>query len=455
MQLTPPAQLQHTRRQRASVLIIVLWICIGLVSITLYFANSMTYELRAADNRVTGLTADQAIEGAARYVSFVLSNFATNGAVPNNTQFSCAGVNIGDARYWIIGRDPAATPSVTEPYFGLIDEGSKLNLNRAGTNTLSYLPNMNYDVAQAMVNWRNTNANPDLTYAQYGYSEKEAPFETVDELRLVDGVTLEVLLGEDLNRNGVLDANEKDQNGNGQLDPGLMEYLTVYSREPNFHLDGSSLTNVNTARQSQLLALFQNANVNNATALAGPVYRSITNKACTSLLDFYLRCQQNGMTSAQFATIYNDITITATNVNYVTGRVNINTACADVLTALFMGSGIAEQTAESAAQTMVTYRDQNPNYLDSIGWMADALGTGNQVVTTMAASDKLTTHSYQFTADIAAVGNYGRGYRRVKFIFDVSEGAPKIRYRQDLSRLGWALGTKVRENLNLVAQATK
>ncbi len=455
MQLTPPAQLPNTRRQRASVLIIVLWICIGLVSITLYFANAMTYELRAADNRVTGLTADQAIEGAARYVGFVLANFATNGAVPNNTQFSCAGVSIGDARYWIIGRDPAATPSVTEPYFGLIDEGSKLNLNRAGTNTLSYLPNMNYDVAQAIVNWRNTNANPDLTYAQYGYSEKEAPFETVDELRLVDGVTLDVLLGEDLNRNGVLDANEKDQNGNGQLDPGLLEYLTVYSREPNFHLDGSSLTNVNTARQSQLLALFQNANVNNATALAGPVYRSITNKACTSLLDFYLRCQQNGMTSAQFATIYNDITITATNVNYVTGRVNINTACADVLTALFMGSGIAEQTAESAAQTMVTYRDQNPNYLDSIAWMADALGTGNQVLTTMAASDKLTTHSYQFTADIAAVGNYGRGYRRVKFIFDVSEGAPKIRYRQDLSRLGWALGTKVRENLNLVAQATK
>ncbi len=462
MQLTPPAQLQHTRRQRASVLIIVLWICIGLVSITLYFANSMTYELRAADNRVTGLTADQAIEGAARYVSFVLSNFATNGAVPNNTQFSCAGVNIGDARYWIIGRDPAATPSVTEPYFGLIDEGSKLNLNRAGTNTLSYLPNMNYDVAQAMVNWRNTNANPDLTYAQYGYSEKEAPFETVDELRLVDGVTLEVLLGEDLNRNGVLDANEKDQNGNGQLDPGLMEYLTVYSREPNFHLDGSSLTNVNTARRAQLLSLFQNANVNNATALATAIDTythptpPATGQTFASLLGFYLFCQsRGGMTSAQFATINNDITITATNVNYVTGRVNINTACADVLTALFMGSGIAEQTAESAAQTMVTYRDQNPNYLDSIGWMADALGTGNQVVTTMAASDKLTTHSYQFTADIAAVGNYGRGYRRVKFIFDVSEGAPKIRYRQDLSRLGWALGTKVRENLNLVAQATK
>jgi hypothetical protein len=35
----------------------------------------------------------------------------------------------------------------------------------------------------------------------------------------------------------------------------------------------------------------------------------------------------------------------------------------------------------------------------------------------------------------------------VKFIFDVSDGTPKILYRQDLSRLGWALGEKAREDL--------
>ena len=55
-------------KKRASVLIIVLWLSIGLVTIALYFANSMNYELQAADNRVSGIAADQAIEGAARYV---------------------------------------------------------------------------------------------------------------------------------------------------------------------------------------------------------------------------------------------------------------------------------------------------------------------------------------------------------------------------------------------------
>ena len=33
----------------------------------------------------------------------------------------------------------------------------------------------------------------------------------------------------------------------------------------------------------------------------------------------------------------------------------------------------------------------------------------------------------------------------MKFIFDISDGTPKIIYRQDLSRLGWALGEKARE----------
>jgi hypothetical protein len=57
----------------------------------------------------------------------------------------------------------------------------------------------------------------------------------------------------------------------------------------------------------------------------------------------------------------------------------------------------------------------------------------------------ITSRSYQFTADIAAVGSYGRGYRRVKFIFDTIEGTPKIIYRQDLTHLGWALGPMARE----------
>jgi len=208
-----PENARHAKR--ASVLIIVLWIVIGLVGITLYFANSMTLELRAADNRVNGLAAGQAIEGAARYVGFALANYATNGAMPTNAQFICADVPVGDSHYWIIGRDNSGTASGTDPTFGLIDEGSKLNLNRANTNMLTYLPNMTPDLAGAILDWRSTNGSSDyaLNYATLGYDDKNAPFESVDELRLVYGMTIDLLVGDDANRNGVLDANETSSTG--------------------------------------------------------------------------------------------------------------------------------------------------------------------------------------------------------------------------------------------------
>jgi len=445
------------RCEHASVLIIVLWIAIGLVSIALYFANAMTFELRASDNRTSGLATDQAIEGAARYVSCVLANFSTNGAVPATNLYACAAVPIGDAQFWLIGRDPSGTPS-SEPYFGLIDEGSKLNLNTANTNTLSYLPNMTSDFAEAITDWRSTNSSGDyaLDYSQLGYQEKNAPFETVDELQLVYGATIDLLAGEDINRNGVLDANEKDLNGNGQVDPGLLEYVTVYTREPNFHSDGSSLTNVNTATETQLRTLFQNASIGNASSLANSIYNRThpqTGQGTTfpGILNFCLYCRSLGMSSDDFAKIYSDVT-TSTSA-YIRGRVNINTAKANVLIALLMGTGLDQSTASGMAQSLITYRQQNPNNLGSVAWLVDALGNTSTAVRALGQGDYVTTRSFQFTADIAAVGPFGRGYRRVKFIFDTSDGTPKIIYRQDLSRLGWALGEKVRETS--VAKATQ
>ncbi len=449
------------KRESGSVLVIVMWICIGLVSIGLYFANSMTYELRASDNRVSGLAAGQAIEGAARYVAYVLQNYATNGAVPDPSQFKCAAVPVGDAKFWLIGRDPSGANS-TDPYFGLVDENSKLNLNTANTNTLSYLPNMTMDFAQAIMDWRGTNGTVSLDYASLGYLPKYAPFETVDELRLVYGANLSLLAGEDINRNGVLDANEKNLNGNGELDPGLFEYVTVWTREPNFHSDGTTLTNVNTANVSQLTALFRNDNVSSpdtrATAIyaythpGGPGTPPGRVRLFHGLLDFAVVCRQSGMSDNDFAGACNDVT-TSTNT-YIRGRVNVNTASAAVLAAIFenLNNGDA-QTAEGDAQTLVTYRQQNPNNLNSILWVYDALGSGNATLTNLRKGDYLTTKSYQFTADIAAVGPFGRGYRRVKFIFDISNGTPIILYRQDLSRLGWALGDKVRQAL--LAQNTQ
>jgi type II secretory pathway component PulK len=434
----------HRRRgratERASVLVIVLLIAFGLISIALYFANSMSLELRASDNRASGLASDEIIEGAARYVSSVLVSYATNGAVPDIIQYQAEAVAVGKAnvpeengRFWLIGRDPADSSS-SEPYFSLIDEASKLDLNAPWLTSgilSSNLPRMTFDLADAMIDWRDTNGTgSSLNYAQLGYLPKHAPFETVGELRLVDGATRDILIGEDLNQNGVLDANE---NRNGLTDPGLFDYFTVYSRQPNTHSDGTALTNVNDQAGLRTLLEERLGASRGQTIIQRLFGGGGGTPAFGSLLRFYLTA---GMTADEFAQIYSDVT--ATNTAFTIGRVNINTAPVAVLACL-PGMDL------NLAQQLVNYRLSNPASLTSIAWIVDALGSSSPALQTLAQGDFITTHGYQFTADIAAVGPFGRGYRRVRFVFDISEGTPKIIYRQDLSRLGWALGRQTRD----------
>jgi len=154
------------------------------------------------------------------------------------------------------------------------------------------------------------------------------------------------------------------------------------------------------------------------------------------------------MTSDEFAKIANDITMT--NGAYIEGRINVNTASATVLASL---PGIS--SSPDLGQTLVNYRQTNPDKLGSIAWVADALGQNNgSVLNTLKTADCITTQSYQFSADIAALGPNNRGYRRARFVFDTSEGTPKVIYRQDLTHLGWALGKEVRQNF-LLAQKSR
>lgn len=414
-----------------SVLIIVLWIALGLVAMTLYFGNSMSSELRASDNRVQALAADQAIEGAARYVAQVLTEQATNGIVPYTSDYMSEAVEVGDAHFWLIGRaDGQAAPN--EIAYGMVDEGSKLNINNTNVTAemLELLPRMTPELAAAIIDWRDS--DEDLTaggaeadtYARLrpAYSCKNAPFDSLDELRLVNGATMEILLGEDVNRNGVLDPNETDEDRDGAADPGILEYLTVSSRESNTASDGNPKISINN--QAELRQLLTD---NFDAGRANTIMASTAN--AESLLDFYAH---SGLTAEEFAKIETSITTDAETTS--PGRVNVNTASAAVLTCI---PGIGEDKAAE----LVNYRLSNSSAVDSVAWVKEVLNQSE----IQQAGPFLTGQSYQFTADIAAIGKFGRGYRRTRFVFDTTEGTPKIVYRQNLSGLGWALGKETRQ----------
>lgn len=151
--------------------------------------------------------------------------------------------------------------------FGLVDESSKINLNtlveQGGDETqqrmqLMYLPGMTEDLVDAILDFVDPDQTPralgaeDDYYAAFGLTARNAPLESLDELLLVRGLTADILYGEDVNRNGLLDPNENDgdkspplDDGDGVLFPGLAAYFTLYSRELNAQVDGQSRINAN------------------------------------------------------------------------------------------------------------------------------------------------------------------------------------------------------------------
>ena len=442
--------------RRGSALIIVLWICFGLVSIALYFAHSMSFEMRASDNRVSALQAGQAIAGAARYASNILVNLQTPGLLPDENSYQRERVAVGDADFWFIGRSDQQT-ALDEPWFGFVDEGSKLDLNTATIGMLELLPRMTPELAAAIVDWRDANSTvsdggaEDETYQRLNppYRCKNAPFESIDELRLVHGMTREILYGDDGNLNGALDPNENDgdvsdpvDDRNGILDPGLLEYVTVWSRVPT-----NTRTNVNdqfklafvlqdafgTSRANQILA--QLSQGGGPGGPGGPGGGGGGQTQYSNLVDFYLASR---MTRNEFDQVSDQLVATTNTTGTIEGLVNINTATEAVLQCI---PGIGLQNAS----TVVAYRLGNSGNLQSIAWLVEVIGSD----AARQAGPYVTTRSYQFTADIAAVGHFGRGYQRVKYVFDTSDGTARVAYRQDLTHLGWALGKIARDNLQV------
>jgi len=432
------------RGESGSVLIIVLWVAFGLIALTLYFANSMSFELRASDNRASSVEADQAIAGVARYVSNVLATLKEPATLPDINNYRSEAVPLGDATFWIIGRSDRNV-AADQASFGLVDEASKLNLNAPWltVDLLMNLPKMTAELAGSIIDWRDTDSDvntgggaEDETYQRLSppYRCKNAPFETTEEMRLVNGAYLDLIYGEDANLNGVLDPNENDSdssvpadNRDGQLDSGFFEYFSAYTRQATVDQYGSNRVNVSAlntqAGQAQLQAALTTAGVGNAQ----DIVRRMQGQTVTSVLQFYILSQ---MAEEDFKKV--ELSLTTTNQ----GLVNVNTASEAVL-ACIPGIGLDN------APTLVTYRRSNPDRLNTVAWVKDAL----EQAVAIQAGRYITGRTYQFSADIAAVGHYGRGYRRVKYIFDTSEGPPMIRFRQDLTHLGWALGKQAKLTL--------
>lgn len=425
-------------RQKGTILIVTLWIILALVALVLLLANAMRVEALDSAREASALKADAIEQGAIQYVLAHVDSL--QGKAPIETDTPSEAVRLGNGAFWLL------KPNYDDDHnwnFGVIDEASKANLNNAPLTLLQMLPDMADELAASIVDWRDgdSDVTPNGAESDYyillrdPYQCKNAPFETADELFLVKGATRQVLYGEDINRNGVLDPNEDDadasdppDNRDGQLDYGLLPFVTVYSAEPNTDANGQARININSTTAGRELtdALRQALSAGRAVEIAAAAARE-RRTPFLNIFDFQVR---TGMTAAEFALVADRLT-TSTQTT-LRGLINVNTAPKQVLLAL---PGLDDTDAAA----LLAGRTQSGTDTTNVGWVASALKPEKAV----AIGNLITARSYRFSADIVSLAEDGRAFRRCRVVIDAQASPPKVIYRQDLTQLGWPLDPQI------------
>jgi len=284
--------------RRGMIFVTALGIIVVLTGLVLSFAQNMRTEVLASANRLAALQADAIEQGAEQWVMGQVdlnasggssSTASTTGAAATPDSWTLVyntpaeALQVGGGYFWLIRPDEDSDQQYD---YGIIDESSKLNLNATTftSDVLLQLPtNITQDVADAVTDWNTaaTKASSDGAETDYynglqePYDAKNQPYETVEEMLLVKGITPDVLYGYDLNRDGVVtDAERQAAQSSGLITSatndsrGIFRYLTVYSsggkalaNAPGGAAPGGAATttvglvNVNTASENVLMAL--------------------------------------------------------------------------------------------------------------------------------------------------------------------------------------------------------
>lgn len=156
-------------------------------------------------------------------------------------------------------------------YPGPQDEHAKININWATRAMLLEISGMTLDIADGIVDWRDTDDNPGMMGAEYdwylarrtGYQPRNGPFRSIAELELVAGAFPRFVRGEDQNLNGKLDPNENDgaaseppDNADGLLDGGWSSVLTARSAGSLVGASGQPKLDLATASPEEMVARF-------------------------------------------------------------------------------------------------------------------------------------------------------------------------------------------------------
>jgi type II secretory pathway component PulK len=340
---------------------------------------------------------------------------------------------------------------------GLTDEASKINLNVAGEGVLQALPGMTLDLADSLLDYRDSDDETRMGGAEqdyydglpYPYLIKNGPLATLEELLLIKGFIASVVYGEDHNLNGLLEENEDDSeesfppdNGDGLLDRGLLGSATVWSYELNVANDGERRINLNAGGD------LGQAGLRRETAEFIQLYRAEGNALAhpAELLEmrYQLKSRQGRMQAGTWIDsgvgpqdLPDVLDRLTTEGPILFGKVNVNTASAAVLAAL---PGFDEEVAERIARTRV---DVDPVVKETPAWLYTENIVSADRFKEMAPM--LTARSYQFHLRCVAYGRPCGQFRVIDAVIDLARGSPRVVYQRDLTRLGMPFAIDVEQ----------
>src|SRR5438132_6787634 len=189
--------LRFHAQQRAQALVPVLVLVFILTAFAVTVTTVSRRETRSAGAFLHETQAYYIARGAVIYAAAILQETTNGGTTPPQLTpppdtDSNGWTQLGDGWYKL----------------EIVDTTSRVNINTADAATLAKLPGLqNTSIPACIIDWRDEDDNP--TSGQNGtgaesdyyqslnppYSAKNAPFDTIDELLLVSGVTPTILFG--------------------------------------------------------------------------------------------------------------------------------------------------------------------------------------------------------------------------------------------------------------------
>lgn len=332
------------RSRRGLALVVSVMVLAVLTAAAIALSSSARLELRAARRGVDQLRRDAALRGAVNRGVALLDQGR------QDPETLLATLRDYEELNWQApgAEEPSSDADEGRMLIGiqLLDASGRLNLNTCSREQLQKLPGIGEEVAGAIVEWRTeSDEKPDSAGTRdRPYEIKQRPFDTVEELLLVPDLPADAFFGAPTIRA------TRDARG-----PAASEFLAAFSGEQNVDAEGNARIDLNRAEAAELLAA---ANRDGAVLDEAKV-RKIVEQRDKSRQQYpsvgdALRAAE--VEERFWGTLLDRWTVDPRS--FVPGRVNVNTAPAEVLRAL---PGMTDEGVEKLME-------QRGEKAEGLGW---------------------------------------------------------------------------------------